>query len=132
MAYSYHWSGTDPKILRIGFSPELTDADIHDLRQEFKPLLEEKQPLLALVDLNDINIADSPMRFLSLLNGVPNDVLNFHARNSRLAILGGGYPVAMLLKMYAFLMEGTDPARVFNTEEEAVQWLRREAQQTAI
>ena len=132
MAYSYEWLGTDTKILSIGFSGSITNNDIDQIRVEFQPVLEKKEPLLVLADFGDVNIAQAPMQQLRLVDGVPTEILTYHANQSHLAILGGGYAISMVLKMFTSLLQDNDAARQFSRRSQAIDWLTAESQTSTI
>ncbi|MGF1505519.1 MAG: STAS/SEC14 domain-containing protein [Chloroflexi bacterium] len=116
----------DDDMHKVTISDPVTREEIKALTDELHELIERREPLFVYVDLRRFDFARSFMNFLEASNGIPMPSSTAHFAASRLAIVGGGPALSMAFGLMGSFGEYAHTFRVFDGEEAALAWLRRE------
>lgn len=124
MPYNAHWIDEQTRILHIQLEAPLLDKELDALRRELQPIIDAPQPLLALLNLHELNPMELFTRAIANLDCLPLPNFSQHFEQSRLAITGGGPTLASLLTLANQISEQTELIRPFKDESTAINWLR--------
>ena len=124
MSYSAHWIDEQTRILHIQLDAPLLDEELDALRQELQPIVDDPQPLFALLNLHELNPMELFTRAMTNLDDLPFPNFRQHFEQSRLAIMGGGSTLASVLTLANQISGQTELIRPFNDESAAIDWLR--------
>jgi len=126
MSYDLNWLDEDLGIVAIRLFDPLHPDDLSGLTAELTPLFDSGRPLYASVDIRNFNALQA-LGMLGSSDGLPfPSIPASQAHNSRLAVVGGGSIVKLLLQM----IDDADSSqlRPFEHEDEAYTWLLESAQ----
>ncbi len=125
MGYDMYWLDDDLRILSLRLFDPFYPEEVEGLKQALTPSIETLQPLFLLLDISEFRTFDAFSKTLST-DEMPFTNLEYHMKHSRIAIVGGGMFVRMML---GFLGSADDykAVRSFKHEEQALYWLREQA-----
>lgn len=125
MAYDMYWLDDDLRILSLRLFDPFYPEEIEGLKQALAPSIETLQPLFLFLDISEFRAFDVFSKTLSSDEMLLTN-LEHHMKHSRIAIVGGGMFVRMML---GFLGSGDESkaVRSFKHEDQALYWLREQA-----
>lgn len=126
MAYVFDWLDEDRHILMLRLMDPIEDYEVEELKQLMEDVLIDPRPLFALVDVEYFNLMTAYSQLGSLLDSLtmPGEE---QARASRIAVIGGGTLIKMVLSLAGDALEGEEAIQVFKHEDLALSWLRDSA-----
>lgn len=130
MAYDFDWLDEDQRILAVRLYTPILTEEIEALRDQLTPVVETQEALYLLADIRNFDLMAAYSQLGGLLDTftLPS-IGDDQARQSRVAIIGGGPMINMVLKVAeGALPDGQeDLIRAFKHEDEAYRWLQNEA-----
>ena len=124
MAYDINWLDRDRNIVAVRLFDPFPTEEAKALKDEMMPYADNGQPMYILLDIREFN----PMKALATFGGRDGPAMPKldpeQARRSRLALVGAGSMVNLLLKMTD---DDSEQVRVFKHEDKAYRWLTEEA-----
>ena len=127
MPYNFDWVDDDSRILSIRLFDPLNSADMVGLAQAIWPIVEVESPLFVLLNILELDFKSAFSNATSAFDGEPMPDITHHLNRSRLAIVGGGSPVALIINLAQQVAEQSDVVRAFTHEDQALTWLREQA-----
>ncbi len=129
MPYGFNLQDEHLRIVTIRLFEPLQTEDVNALSQRLRALLDPPAPLFILLDIREFNL----MRGLS---GLPHDLDEMplpdfaasHVKQSRMAIVGRGGLLSLILGLTRSDGELPQVIRQFTHEDEGLAWLYQEAQ----
>lgn len=125
MPYDLDWIDEELRILSIRLFDPLDTHDIEEFRQTITPIVEAPHPLFLLVNIGELDFRQAFSTIVTALEGEPLPDIAHHVNGSRLAVVGGGAPVTLILA----LVGQSESVHAFAHEDQALTWLRKQAQQ---
>lgn len=119
----FETNGMPRSVLVVRVADPLSAADIDALTGVLNPVAQVPGPTYILLDFTQFNIGSLLSGNLALLDKFAMPNLEDH-RMSRVAVVGGGLPVELALRLYARTL-GSDQGilRAFDDEQRALAWL---------
>lgn len=132
MSYELDWLDERRRIVAVRLYDPLSSEELAALRDEFLPLIALSAPLYILADIREFNALQGAAALVNALDGeaLPNmgeDAM----RQSRIAVLGGGALVKMVLSLAHGALNEDNLIRTFDHEDEAYAWLGEQAGDSA-
>jgi hypothetical protein len=129
MPYRIEYPTDDTPYLTISLSDPLPDAELKALREELLPMATAEQTSYILADLRGFDLVTSFQRLLLATDGIPLPSLTGSVGQSRLAVVGGGAALPLIMQVMGSLGETANMFKTFNTVDKAKAWLLAEQQE---
>ncbi len=132
MPYELDWLDERRRIVAVRLYDPLVSEELAALRDEFLPLIALSAPLYILADIRAFNAMQGAAALVNTLDGeaLP-DIGEDTMRQSRIAVLGGGAFIRMVLGLAHGALGEDDLIRTFDHEDEAYTWLGEQAGDSA-
>ncbi len=127
MAYDIDWLDEDQRILSVRLFDPLPPEEMDQLWQAMTEIFEVPEPLFLLADIRHFHSLESFKETPAIPDGGALPDMAPHMERSRLAIVGGGTPIRLLLELVGHVAEHGEMIRSFTNEAEALDWLREQA-----
>jgi hypothetical protein len=127
MAYDIDWLDEDHRILSVRLFDPLLPEEVNQLWQTMTTIFEVPEPLFLLADIRHFHLFEPFKDTTTIPDGGALPDLAPHMERSRLAVVGGGTPIRLLLELVGHVAEHGEMIRSFTNEAEALDWLREQA-----
>lgn len=132
MPYEIDWHDQDRGILIIRLYDPLSEAELVELARQGKSILSDadSKPLYVMVDVLGLKSFAPLMQMTSRLDDLPlPDLSSPSGKASRVAIVGGGSLLDMLIGFANNTVDSAALVRTFKYEDKAITWLDDESRE---
>ena len=126
MAYSITWQDRNQRLFTLTLSAPISPSEIKELQAELKPTLTASEPAYCLLDLSAVDIYNIAAKGLGDLDAVLPPNLSYHLAHSRVAIVGGGAAIKVLLRLLVSIEGEVHSIKSFGSSATALDWLQAE------
>nr|MBN1229914.1 STAS/SEC14 domain-containing protein [Anaerolineae bacterium] len=114
-------------ILSIKLYEPLSNQETEDLAAEARGVFTSGSPVYLMLDLREFDLAKSLGRLGAAFEDIPFPQSGSRQTDqSRVAVIGGGPILKLILQMTNALSEQTAYVRLFSAEDQAITWLREQ------
>jgi hypothetical protein len=126
--YELGWLDEGLRVFALRLYDPLTAEEADELRRELASLIQPTAPIFVLLDIRQFDLMEALSRLGSAFEGIriPRDS-ETSLGQSRVAVIGGGAFLKMLLSLAGDRSDYADLARTFTHEDQAYTWLREAA-----
>lgn len=127
MPYDFEWLDEGQRILSIRLFDPLSPEELNALREMVMSVFEAPAALYVLLDMREFDLIRVFQDAPSSLDGDRFPDFKYHAHHSRLAVVGGGTIIDLLLAVVEPRAGWGGFIRGFKEEDQALTWLREQA-----